>query len=393
VITGLVLTGGGARAAYQAGALRAIARITRAARIPFQVLAGSSAGAINTVALATGADDFQGATARLWHTWGGIAPERVYRTDPRRLLGIGARWLRDLTSGGVLGDRTINYLLDTAPLRELLAANLEPGRLPAQYRAGLLRGVAVSATSYSSANGITFFDGDPGIAPWVRSVRVGVRDPITLDHVMASTAIPIFFPPVRLGQMFFGDGCIRMLAPVSPAVHLGAERILAIGVRHRPSAEETIDELRPDAHPAPLSQILGTLLSSLFLDSIEADGERLERINRTLQLIPPHRRSSQALRIIPLLVLRPSRDLGELAEGAQLRLPGMLQYLLRGIGARNQAGRDLLSYLAFERVYVRRLLRLGYRDTLARRDELEAFLAGEPPAADREPAPLETARG
>ncbi len=377
-ITGLVLTGGGARAAYQVGALRAIARITRATRIPFQVLVGSSAGAINATALATGAEDFQGATARLWATWNCICPEQVYRTDVRRLFGIGARWMRDVTSGGLFGHRTINYLLDTAPLRRLLGANLDLDRLPAHFRAHRLRGVAVSATSYSSANGITFFDGAPHIEPWVRSVRVGVRDRITLDHVMASTAIPLFFPPVRIGKMFFGDGCIRMVAPVSPAVHLGAERILAIGVRHHATPGEIVDKLQPDTHAAPLSEILGTLLNSLFLDSIESDGERLERINRTLLLVPPHRRSTQALRIIPFLVLRPSRDLGDLAEDAHVRMPGMVQYLLRGMGAQNRAGRDLLSYLAFEHVYVRRLMRLGYRDTLARRRELELFFSGGP---------------
>jgi NTE family protein len=372
--TGLVLTGGGARGAYQVGALRALARITGARRIPFQVVSGMSAGAVNAAAVAAGADDFQGATGKLARLWNGLSPDQVYRTEARSLARIGARWMRDLTSSGIFGPNTINYLLDTSPLRRLLVENLPLERVASHLASGALRGVSISATDYLTGTGISFFDGDPDIEPWTRSVRMGVRSTITVDHVLASSAIPLFFPPVRIGDAYFGDGCIRALAPLSPAIHMGADRIVAISVRYRRPPEQTADRERTAHEDAlPLSEIIGSLMNSLFLDSLEADIERLERINDTLDLIPPETRARQALRIVPLLVLRPSRDLAELARGTHDRLPVMMRYLLRGIGA-NRAGEDLLSYLAFERAYLRKVMRLGHRDTMARRREVEAFL-------------------
>jgi NTE family protein len=373
-ITGLVLTGGGARAAYQVGAVQALAEITGPERHPFPVLVGMSAGAINATALAAGADDFPGAAARLGRIWSALTPDLIYRTDGPRLAAIGIRWMRDLTTSGLFGENTINYLLDTAPLRRLLEVELRLDRLPVHFRSGALRGVAVSATNYLTGTAVTFFDGDPLIGPWVRSLRVGMREAITVDHVMASAAIPLFFPPIRIGDAYFGDGCIRMLAPVSPAIHLGAGRIIAIGVRHKRSADETARrQLTTQRSSLPLAEIIGALMNALFLDSLELDTERLARINQLLGPISAGRLDGQALRVVPLLVLRPSEDLGDLAEDEQVRLPGALRYLLQGIGAGHR-GKDLLSYLAFESVYVRRLISLGYRDTMARRPEVEEFL-------------------
>jgi NTE family protein len=380
VTSGLVLTGGGARAAYQVGALQALAEITRREDHPFPVLVGMSAGAINATALAAGADHFPAAVARLGRIWSALTPDRIYRTDGPRLAAIGMRWLRDLTTSGLFGEDTINYLLDTAPLRRLLDVELELDRLPAHFRSGALRGVAVSATNYLTGTGVTFFEGNPRIAPWVRSLRVGMREAITVDHVMASAAIPVFFPPIRIGGAYFGDGCIRMLAPVSPAIHLGADRIIAIGVRHRRSADETVRrQVMTRRSSLPLAEIIGALMNALFLDSLELDTERVERINQILGSVSPRRLDGQPLRVVPLLVLRPSEDLGDLAEDEQVRLPGALRYLLQGIGAGHR-GKDLLSYLAFESVYVRRLIGLGYRDTMARRLEVEEFLRA--PAGD-----------
>jgi NTE family protein len=288
--------------------------------------------------------------------------------------------MRDLTTSGLFGENTINYLLDTAPLRRLLEAELRLGRLPEHFRSGALRGVAVSATNYLSGTGVTFFDGAPLVEPWARSLRVGMREPITVDHVMGSAAIPLFFPPIRIGGAYFGDGCIRMLAPVSPAIHLGAGRIIAIGVRHKRSADETARRQRTtEGNSLPLAEIIGALMNALFLDTLELDTERLERINQLLGPASASRPDGQHLRVVPLLVLRPSEDLGDLAEDVQVRLPGALRYLLQGIGAGHR-GKDLLSYLAFEPVYVRRLISLGHRDTMARRAEIEEFLRA--PARD-----------
>ena len=376
---GLVLTGGGARSAYQVGAVRALAELAPPGPIPFDVLAGISAGGINTAALASGADDFRRTAERLARTWLGLTPSSVYRTGTLGMAGIGARWILGLSSGGLIGWSGVNYLLDSSPLRALLARKIPMARIRRHLRAGLLRGVALSATSYQGAAGVSFFDAVPGVAPWSRAARVGVRARLTLDHVMASASIPVFFPPVRIGRAHYGDGCVRMGYPLSPAIHLGADRILAIGVRHLRGPGELVRRGEGASRgPVPISSIAGLLLDSAFLDALDADAERLERINRTLALVPRERRSRGEADVRPVeaLVLRPSLDLGALAAGEYARFPVMLRYLLRGLGAEGKAGADLLSYLAFEPVYIRRVMELGYRDTMARRAEVERFLRG-----------------
>ena len=198
---------------------------------------------------------------------------------------------------------------------------------------------------------------------------------------MASAAIPVFFPPVRIDRTFYGDGCVRMNYPMSPAIHLGAERIVAISVRHlRPPPDTAREQAADVADALPLSEIAGVLLNAVFLDSLDSDLERIERINETLALIPRERlaRSDLRLRAIPALVLRPSQDLGRLAADEYGRFPAMLRYLLRGIGATGSAGEDLLSYLAFEPIYVQRAMDLGYADTVARRAEVEEFFQAGP---------------
>ncbi len=375
---GLVLTGGGARAAYQAGAIRAIAELTGARELPFRVLAGVSAGAINAAFLAAGADDFQGAARSLWEMWRQLTPDRVYRTDTRRLASIGTSWIRDLSLGGVLGTSPLNYLLDTSPLRAFFDEQLRVERIAGHVASGRLRGVAVTATNYFTGTAISFFDAAPEIRPWVRSTRLGRRATLQHNHVLASAAIPIFFAPVQIAGAFYGDGCVRMNAPTSPAIHLGAERVLAIGIRYFRTHDQTVllnDGLQGDR--LAVADIVGVLLNAVFLDSLDADLELLQRINLTVAHVPDERRQHlpDQLRPLPALALRPSQDLGRLASDQYDQFPAMLRYLLRGLGATGDRGWDLLSYLAFEPVYTLRLLELGYRDTLARRDEVSAFLS------------------
>jgi len=384
---GLVLTGGGARAAYQVGALRALAEIAGPGPSPFTIVAGISAGAINGVAVAAGAEDFPGTVEKLRETWNGLTPDRIYRTGALRLASIGGRWIRDLSSGGVLGRRRnrINFLLDSSPLRSLLEERIPIGRMRRHLRAGRLRGVAVSATNYHTGAGVAFFEGAEDVEPWVRATRIGVRTRFTLDHVLASSAIPIFFPPVKIGDTFYGDGCVRMMYPMSPAIHLGAERIVAIGVRYPRDLSQTGGRGAPrGAATMPVSEIAGVLLNAVFLDSVDSDLERLERINRMLALVPRERlaASDLELRHVPALALRPSQDLGKLAADEYQRFPAMLRYMLRGIGATGNAGEELLSYLAFEPIYVNRAMDLGYSDAMGRRAEIEAFLAGPPAKAN-----------
>jgi NTE family protein len=378
----LVLTGGGARAAYQVGALRAIGDLWRGARAPFRIFSGVSAGAINAVSLASGADEFAVAAERLGDVWRSLSPDRVYRTDTRRMLGISSRWIKDLSAAGMLGTSRMNYLLDTEPLRELLGRTLPFSRISQHFRSGALRGVAVSATSYSTGLGVTFFDGVRDVQPWYRSTRIAVRQRLRLPHVLASTAIPIFFPPVKVRGLFYGDGCVRMPAPLSPAIHLGADRILAIGVQlPKPIELPPERSSAPRREWLPMSEVAGVLLNAIFLDALESDLEQLERVNRTVTFIPPEQRgtAAQPLRAISCLVLRPSQDLGTLAADQYTRFPRMLRYLLKGIGATGESGADLLSYLAFEPEYVNRLMELGYADTMRRRVEVQAFLEPDQP--------------
>ena len=382
----LVLTGGGARAAYQVGALRAISEVRRRGTCPFSIFAGVSAGAINATSIASGADEFPVATERLTEIWRALSPDRVYRTDARKLIAIGSKWIKDLSAGGMLGSSQINYLLDTSPLRALLAETMPISRLSQLFRSGVLRGVAVSATSYSSGLAVSFYDGAREVQPWFRTTRIGIRQRLRLPHVLASSAIPVFFPPVKVRGLFYGDGCVRMHAPLSPAIHLGADRILAIGVQS-PQAYELPPErtLAPRREWLPMSEIAGVLLNAVFLDALESDVERLERVNRTVAFIPPDQRGTneQPLRPVECLVLRPTKDLGALAADQYARFPRVLRYLLKGIGATGETGSDLLSYLAFEPEYVNRLMDLGYADTMRRRTELEAFFEPEEPQRAR----------
>ncbi len=346
-------------------------------RVPFRILTGVSAGAINSTALAAYGDDFGAGVANLRSTWASLTPDRVYRTEVSAMAATGARWIAQL-SGGALGTHAMNALLDTSPLRALLAERLPVERIAGHVASGVLTGVAVTATSYRTGTAVTFFDGAPRIEPWVRTGRLGIRSTITTDQVLASAAIPIFFPPIELEGTDFGDGCVRLTAPLSPAIHLGAERLVAIGIRYARSGLETVKLNQPvGREPAHLAEIGGVLLNAVFLDSLDADMERLERINTTLSLMAPeqHARHPQRLRPIPLLALRPSRDLGSMAVHEQRRLPRAVRHLLNGIGATGERGWDLVSYLAFNPVYVTSLMELGYEDTYARRAEVAAFLA------------------
>ncbi len=376
---GLVLTGGGARAAYQAGVLRGISELASFDRVPFEILTGVSAGAINAVALSASADEsFAVATDRLWQSWEDLHIDQVFRTDPLTLFGIGSRWVRDLSLGGILGASRSNYLLDTAPLRGLLERMVRLERVAGHLASSRIHGVAVSATNYMSGTAVTFFDGHPSIEPWSRSTRISVREPLTLDHVLASSAIPIFFPPVRMRGSFYGDGCIRLTAPLSPAIHLGADRVLAIGIRHY-RARKMTQQLNRAVYDQQISlvHIIGVLLNAVFLDSLETDHERMERINRAVAALTPEQRANHPdkLRQIPVLCIKPSRDLGSLASEHFERFPRSLRHLLRGLGASATSGWDLLSYLAFDTAYTRQLLELGREDAHAMKDEIVTFLS------------------
>jgi NTE family protein len=401
--TGLVLMGGGARAAYQVGVLRALARIRREVGAPrgnpFGIIAGTSAGAINAAALACQADRFDLAVAGLVKVWREFSADRVYRADAFGVVRSGARWLTMLTLGWALarwrrsGPRS---LLDNSPLAELLQQVIPLERLPALLNEGHLQALAVTASSYSSGNHVTFCQTARPFEPWLRSQRVAVPASIGIDHLLASSAIPFVFPAAALaiaGQdEWFGDGSMRQSAPISPAVHLGAERVFIVGAGrlHEPPGQR-----RPGGDYPSLAQVAGHALSNIFLDALAVDIERAQRINRTLELLDPGALSLSPLRPLELLVIAPSQRLDDIAARHLESLPPAVRSLLRGIGVADgqkgaRGGAALSSYLLFERGFTHELIELGMHDTLSRRDEVIAFF-GWPtaslPAAERDASP------
>jgi NTE family protein len=372
VRTALVLPGGGARAAYQAGVLARICEmLPDPTRNPFPILCGTSAGAINAATIACQADNFRGAVESLNDVWRNMRARDVYRADPFGIAASGARWLSSLMLGWFIR-KSPRSLLDNDPLRQLLARRLDFRNIDIAIANGTLHAVSITASGYTSGHSISFFQGRTEVEAWVRTHRFGSRDRLSVEHLMASAAIPFVFPAVKLHREWFGDGSMRQLAPLSPAIHLGAEKVLVIGAGRM---SEKIERQRGESYPT-LAQVAGHALSSIFLDGLAVDIERMQRINRTLSVIPPEvkAQAGMALRPIETLVIAPSQRLDHLAARHARALPRAVRILLHGMGAMNRAGGALTSYLLFEQPYTRALIDLGYRDTEARADEVRAFL-------------------
>jgi NTE family protein len=394
-VTGLVLTGGGARAAYQVGVLKAVAQIRREVIAPpgnpFPIITGTSAGAINAAALACRVADFDAGVRALAAVWENFHAEQIYRSDSIGVIRTGARWLTMMSIGWVIARwrrARPKSLLDNRPAGLLLRRMVSPERLREVMRQGHLQALAVTASSYGSGLHVTFYDAVHDLVPWTRSQRIAVRTTIDVPHLMASSAIPFVFPAVALpmGERieYFGDGSMRQAAPISPAVHLGASRILIVGAgrMHEPPGE------RPRSSEYPnLAQIAGHALSNIFLDSLAVDIERLQRINATLKLLTPEQRAKTSLRPLETLVIAPSQRLDDIAAKHIGSLPLSIRAMLRGVGVSGRGedarGAALASYLLFESPYTRELVALGMADTLSRRDEVVDFFGWkEHPRAD-----------
>ncbi|MBI1423683.1 MAG: patatin-like phospholipase family protein [Gammaproteobacteria bacterium] len=370
---GLIMTGGGARAAYQIGVLKAVAEmLPKGGPSPFQIICGTSAGAINAVSLATMADNYNHAVAQLLRVWGNFRVSQVFYSDAKSIALIAWHWLLALGLGGLAKRRPL-ALLDRKPLRELLQQRIEFDRIPKLIDQGILHAVSLTASGYTSGQSVTFYEGVDRITPWSRARRCGCRCSIGINHLMASSAIPFLFEAVKVNREFFGDGSMREVAPLSAALHLGADRLLVIGNQRD---DETIHDRNRDNEYPSLAQIAGHILDSIFLDSLESDLERLERINKTIDIIPSRRlrKTESPLRKVSAYVIAPSINLGELAQEYMYELPRTLRYMLKGIGAMRRHGSGLTSYLLFEKGYCRQLIRLGYEDAMQEQDKLTEFL-------------------
>jgi NTE family protein len=369
---GLVLPGGGARAAYQVGALRAIADLLPARSVnPFPIVTGTSAGAVNATAIAVHADRFRVAVGNLERVWRNFQVEQVFKADTLSMLRSGLHWLFAMLSGGWLLPPP-RSLFDNSPLRDLLKAQFDFANVKRSIEAGHLDALAMSAAGYISARSVSFYTSKPGCEPWSRMRRAGEPAELSLDHLMASVAVPFLFPPVLLGSEYYGDGAMREANPFSAAIHLGAQRLLVIGTRN---------ESKPFGAELPLcptfGQIFGYMLDALFTDGLYSDLERLTQLNELVEQAGTQGAGGIQLRRIEMLVLLPSRDLSEIARHHVASLPRALRVLLRTMGALNTGGGQLMSYLLFQDSFTRELIALGYQDTMRRSEDVLAFIGGQ----------------
>jgi NTE family protein len=371
-LTGLVLSGGGSRGAYQAGVLKAVGEIAAGAGLewPFEICTGLSAGAINCTHLVSSKDSLQEAAMDLAAIWSDLTSDQVFRTDPASLSSIAARWLAGVATGGATRGKKPQSLVDTEPLRDLIASRLDASAIDSNIARGRLHAACISATEYATSRGVSFIQGHPSIPLWRKARTISMAQRLRVEHVMASSAIPLLFPAIKIGHRHYGDGCLRNLTPLLPAIEMGAARLFIIGVRR----EMDIDDVpRPGSEGATAGRVLSVILNAVLMDGLEADLDYLARINR---LIEDLSQSGTKYRKVPFLMIRPSKDIATIAIECAEVMPPLVRYLTRGLGPIAQTA-ELISYLLFHPQFCRELINLGYSDAMAISPAIEGFLRGE----------------
>lgn len=370
---GLVLTGGGARVAYQVGVLKAMAEfLPRHAENPFPVICGTSAGSLNAITLAVNAANFRSGVHYLLGIWQHSAVDQIYRTDWFGVLKNTLLWMTGILFSSVGSSRfNRTSLLDNTPLVKLLRDTLPVTKLQEHIASGLVHALSITASGYASGQSVTFYQGVKGIRPWVRARRIGIPARIDARHLLASAAIPFLFPAVRINREYFGDGSMRQIAPISAALHLGATRLLVIGVGQ--SKDAATKRSNAVSYPS-MAHIAGHVMHSIFLDSMEVDIERLYRINRTVANLSDDAKRAAGLHHIDVLVIEPSQSVDKIAVQYAKNLPWTIRFLLRFVGAMRASGGHFVSYLLFEQNFCNTIIELGYQDAQRRKDEILAFI-------------------
>lgn len=377
--TALVLSGGGARAAYQVGVMKAVTELLPDQKTsPFGIICGTSAGAINATVMACYASRFRIGMRRLEHVWANFHVDQIYRSDFLGMSANSLRWLSSLFRSRRAPVPKLS-LLDSAPLRDLLAKVVPFNELAGAINAGHLYALSVTCSGYNSGESVSFFEGHPELETWRRYRRAGARTRIGIEHLMASSAIPLVFPAVRINREYFGDGSVRFLAPISPALHLGANKVMIIGVD--PVRNQEHGRVQAQDYPT-IAEIAGHVMDSVFIDSLDSDMERLQRINRTLERLPEEtlRQAGIPLRPIQTLVIAPSQDLAPMSGRHARSLPKVARFFFRRVGISSRKGSTVLSYLLFESGFTRELIELGYGDAMRQRDEILAFFQAPLPS-------------
>lgn len=381
---GLVLSGGGARGAYQAGVMAALAHIAEKMDLPnpFQVYTGVSAGAINVCMLAGNPGNFIESARSLVEMWSNITSDQVFYADLITLSRGGLNWMTELSIGSSKKETALRSLLSTHPLSNLLTEKCHFEEITKKIRSGQIRAVSVSALDYATVSSLTFFQGAADLSTWERGMHRSERVMLGVDHVLASSAIPLLFPPIKIGDRYFGDGCIRNQSPCGPAIYLGAEKIIAIGVRRRQDTTFSYHHAGKASVPT-VSRIANVLMNAMMMDGLEADIQRIEQVNQSYALLTSQERQRVAIKQVDYLWISPSIDFSEVAAKSGGDLPRMIRYLLRGPGSLEESS-EVLSYLLFTPSYCRQLIDIGFSDGMKERLRVEQFF--EEQVSDKGPS-------